>query len=557
MQGFLLITLIGAAITAFGVFNIKTMSDNSEQIQNKYMPVYEKATVAAKGTTDQVATLRAYVIYQDEDYFMEFKEKYKTDQEDLKWLLAHANSSKEKSMIQEIYDLNSTYDENVINKLIPAVKSGSDAQVKNIMSVDLKPVATDISNRIDALEKYEKSQINAILASSVENSNKAENLMIILMVAFVILAVLLSFGIARMVVKPVKLLNKLLLEAEKENDLTKSFEIKSNDEIGEMAHTLNDFIFRIKEALNIVAAHSRDVDVSILHTNSKIEKLNNLVEDISATTQELSASSEETAASTEEINASIEEIDSAIQIIAKRAEEGAETATEISDRATSLKKEISQTIDKTTSVFEDSKIGLEQALEDSKVVEEIDILAAAILDITSQTNLLALNASIEAARAGEAGKGFSVVANEIGKLADDSAKTAEKIKTINDAVKHAVSQLSKNAGNMMQFIDSDVRKDYARMLEATVDYSDDAIKIQELVTDFSSTTEELLASIEDMTGSVSGVALAATESAQGTTSIADRTGECALESEEATKESEIARNKVAQLLEAVSAFKME
>ena len=81
MQGFLLITLIGAAITAFGVFNIKTMSDNSEQIQNKYMPVYEKATVAAKGTTDQVATLRAYVIYQDEDYFMEFKEKYKTDQD--------------------------------------------------------------------------------------------------------------------------------------------------------------------------------------------------------------------------------------------------------------------------------------------------------------------------------------------------------------------------------------------------------------------------------------------------------------------------------------------
>ena len=56
---------------------------------------------------------------------------------------------------------------------------------------------------------------------------------------------------------------------------------------------------------------------------------------------------------------------------------------------------------------------MESAVERSRNVEQINLLTADILEISSQTNLLALNASIEAARAGEAGKGFAVVADEI------------------------------------------------------------------------------------------------------------------------------------------------
>jgi methyl-accepting chemotaxis protein len=67
-------------------------------------------------------------------------------------------------------------------------------------------------------------------------------------------------------------------------------------------------------------------------------------------------------------------------------------------------------------------------------MEEINNFLTGIIQISNQTNLLSLNASIEAARAGEAGKGFTVVANEVRKLADQSARTVNQIKQITDNI---------------------------------------------------------------------------------------------------------------------------
>lgn len=557
LRGFLIITFIGLVITMFAFFSINTAAQNSKKIQSVDMPVYEKAVNITSNIQNQIALVRAYVIYNDKDYLDQFKSNYKQTQVKLKSLMDNSNSEKEKQIVQKVYDTNAAYDQNVIEKLVPAVESGNDGAVKNVMTSVLEPKSSDMLNQINAMEKFEKDNIEAALKNSLNVAKHSKFVIMVLMIIFVISSVFLSFVIAGSVIKRLKTLHKLLKKAEKENDLTLEFKIQSNDEIGEMAVALNSFISRIKATMYVAMKNSAEVDESILYTTKSISKLNDLTENISAATQEMSAAAQESAASTEEINASIEEIDAAVQMIAKRAEDGAVTATNISERVSSLSDQINTAAQKTVQVFDESKVGMERALVEAKVVDEIDVLAAAILEITNQTNLLALNASIEAARAGEAGKGFSVVANEIGKLADDSAHTAEKIKSINEAVKESVSHLATSAGNMMQFMDTQVKQDYAQMLSATNEYNQDTVKIQAIVTDFSSTTEELLASIEDITSSAAGVATSITQSAETTSNIAQSTIDCASEAEDATKVAEEARQKVLGLLDTISVFKIE
>lgn len=166
---------------------------------------------------------------------------------------------------------------------------------------------------------------------------------------------------------------------------------------------------------------------------------------------------------------------------------------------------------------------LVQALEEARVVNQIEDLAESIMGITSQTNLLALNASIEAARAGEAGKGFAVVADEIRELAEQSKTTVENIQRVTGEVTKAVEKLSTDAKRILNFVAEDVTEDFHSFYLVADAYNEDATYIDELVTDFSAVSQQLLASINNVLQTLSEVSKAANEGAIGTTEIAERT----------------------------------
>ena len=171
----------------------------------------------------------------------------------------------------------------------------------------------------------------------------------------------------------------------------------------------------------------------------------------------------------------------------------------------------------------DIRVNLEQALEDAKVVDQIGVLADSILNITAQTNLLALNASIEAARAGEAGKGFAVVAEEIRVLAEQSKDAVANIQAVTENVNKAVGNLTSDSNRLLDFVDTDIVKCLNGFEKMADDYNMDASNINDLVSDFSATSEELVASISNITQAIDGITSASNDSATGTTNIAQKT----------------------------------
>lgn len=375
-----------------------------------------------------------------------------------------------------------------------------------------------------------------------------------ILASIVIMSVLL-YWVSGSILKQIPLLTAAFRKA-MSGDLSARAAVTAKGEIGVLAEGFNDMISSQQSMIQEIMRSSQSISGAVENTEKNVFELDGSITEISGITEELSAGMQQTAASMEEMNASTNEIEHAISGIARKAQEGADAAREINLRADKLKEGAVESRRQADAVYSQSEERLRQAIEQSKSISQIHALSGAILEIAAQTNLLSLNASIEAARAGEAGRGFAVVAEEIRKLADNSRETVTEIQGVTGAVVQAVSNLVEGAESMLGFMDQQVLKDYDAMQETGERYSEDARYIDELVTDFSATSEELLASIQSMLTAISETGSATNEGAEGAGVIAAQAEQIIGKSGGIVAEMEEIKHSSAQLLETVSRFKV-
>ena len=330
--------------------------------------------------------------------------------------------------------------------------------------------------------------------------------------------------------------------------------LKRRDDFGKLAASLESMRNEMSGLIGEVKSQATEITRMVQEIDDNIQALDEEIENVSATTEELAAGMEETAASSKEINAMSHEIESAAKSIATRSQDGATEADDIRDRAVGIKKTTTENDKRTKAIHAEINEGLTKALEDIKVVDQIGVLAESIMEITGQTNLLALNASIEAARAGEAGKGFAVVADEIRVLAEQSKAAVVHIQDVTKNVVESVTNLADGAKKLLEFVGTDVVDSFAGFSDMADSYSNDAGSIDALVTDFSASSEQLLASINGVMDAIGEVSKAATEGATGTNDIAEKTGVVVEKAAEIKEKAEAAHHAADKLQQNVEHF---
>lgn len=247
---------------------------------------------------------------------------------------------------------------------------------------------------------------------------------VMLVVLFVIAAVWV--GIRKALINP---LNRIIesIRHIAGGDLVKQIDVESENEIGQLAHSLRHMQSELARTVGEVR-HGAD---AIYSGASEIAMGNN---DLSSRTEEQAASLEETAASMEELTATV-----------KQNAENARQASNLALSASETAQKGGKVVDSVVQTMRDI------TASSQKIADIISVIDG----IAFQTNILALNAAVEAARAGEQGRGFAVVAGEVRNLAQRSAQAAREIKSlIEDSVNRVDlgSTLVESAGETMDEI---------------------------------------------------------------------------------------------------------
>lgn len=307
----------------------------------------------------------------------------------------------------------------------------------------------DIQNNLASFDQSFADDLKAELNSISESTKRQRYANMYVFFGVVVFAfIAIYFIVNRSITGPIKDTVLMIKDiAEGEGDLTRRLDIKSHDEIRELASWFNLFLDKLQNIIKEISKNTTIMDSASSDLVQIAGKMSSSSEHTFNLANTVAMSTEDMSSNLNEVVSAMDESSTAANMMASASEQMMSTISEIAQNTEKTRQISDQAVMQAKNTGE--KMG-----ELGDAAQEIGKVTETITEISEQTNLLALNATIEAARAGEAGKGFAVVANEIKELARQTAEATQDIKIKINGIQNVTGLTATEIEKIIQVINN-------------------------------------------------------------------------------------------------------
>ncbi|AQS57686.1 methyl-accepting chemotaxis protein [Desulforamulus ferrireducens] len=326
--------------------------------------------------------------------------------------------------------------------------------------------------------------------SSVIN-NYMKTIIFSSVVSIILLILVLYWLITKKITNPLQMLVKETQRfADGDLQINQDNPIKTKDEIGLLAQAFRDMVVQMNVLVKEIVEKSRQVATAAQQMN--------------ASATQTSAGAIETASTMNEISATVENVAANMDDVSNVSKTSAALAQEGGREIAKVNEQMQEITDSTRSVA-----GVIQGL--SQRSQEINQIVELITGIADQTNLLALNAAIEAARAGEQGRGFAVVADEVRRLAEQTAGATKQINgliaSVQTEAQRAETQINENVTTVQNgsLLVQELGHKFSRIAEDVEGLAQQIAQVVAATEELNSGVQNVAAAAEEQTASMEEV----------------------------------------------------
>lgn len=400
---------------------------------------------------------------------------------------------------------------------------------------------------------FVENRTDEVFASSEE----MKTVLIVLSVIALIVLCAVSLLIINKLTKPLKEVEGSIVELQNynlsEKPIVKKYSNR-NDELGSISKATESLIFAFQNIVDTLRGCCGTLDNKADDLNSSAAELLESVVDSVATTEEVSASIENTNTVVVNVDEEIGKINTVVQDVLGDISSSVDTSNKVIVSAEAMRKQADKAYNNGQNTLVKTKTSVQEAIKSLRHLSKINELTSEILEISGQTNLLSLNASIEAARAGEAGRGFTVVAEEIGKLADTSKDTASAIQTLCEEADQSIETVNTCFDAIISFIELDVVEQFKDFVDKSTIYSNEVDSIKRQLDSVEKAVQQLYQSVMQISENMENVKCITSDNQQAIDTIVEKNEETSDIANVIMKQSEENKELANQLEALISRF---